>query len=83
MNVLLIILGLIACLVEIVAGCLSLISAVTLTGYFFVRIILKIMCLHSGSAEQVKKELKVAAACAALVAFTFAWSFLMALMVGD
>jgi prolipoprotein diacylglyceryltransferase len=63
-------------LIGIIAGALGFIFALILSGYFFARILLKIMRLHSGSPAQIRGELKGCLISAVLILFSIACFFI-------
>jgi hypothetical protein len=83
MNSILGLLGLVLAIAVVIGTALSSISILTLGGYFFARLILKILGLHSGSAEQVRNEIKLAVGSGILVLVTVALSLLIVWMSGD
>jgi hypothetical protein len=83
MNAIAVPFGLILLCAELICGALSLIAVPTLCGYFFARIVLKVMGLHSASEEQAKGEIRFAAICGTLLLITFILVFLVAWLAGD
>ena len=83
MNAIIGALGISIILAELIGGILCLISVPTLGGYFFVRVVLKVLGLHSGTTEEVKNEIKLAVGCCVLVLFTFVLALMGSWMAGD
>ena len=71
MHVISFAIGAVLLVVGLVCGILDLIGIPLVGGYFFCRLILKVMGLHSGSPEQVRNELWLAAAFAIFLALQF------------
>ncbi len=59
---------------------LSAIMVITLSGYFFGRVLLKVLGLYSASPEAFRKELKVAGMVGMLVLFTITCVVVMELV---
>ena len=61
------------------SGFLALIMVVTGAGYFFSRVLLKILGLHSATSEQFRNELRFAAICGRLILWTMFLVFILVL----